>query len=347
MENLAKKSRHVFYSVLFAGIFLISASVYFLIFLSDKIKLVWLSVMGMLETICGCANHFVFSNHPYLFTFLIISFLIILGFVFAILYKAVMLRKKTSEFIDRSLQFRHSRLSKKLKTVTDKISLTEGVIELKNNDLNVFCYGLFKPSICISSEFVAVLSDRELEAVLLHEQQHILSHDPLRFYIIKIISSMFFFVPFLTHFSKKFFALSEMAADDWAVKNMGEKVSLARVVYKTLEMDERMILKQGLIVPLFNNITEERVNKLVDDKYVFDVRILSSRLLMFLGVFIFSISVYSFLILTGDNVIAMHDESMCSQQEDDHDSCTMKQDENSCEMEGEKAELEHSVCEKK
>jgi len=348
MENLAQKTRLTFYAVLFTGILLLFSSVYFLIFLFGKLKLLWSSVAGKLETICGCANHLVFSNHPYLFSFLMISFFIIFSFAFIVIYKAVVLRRKTSKFIKNSLQYKRTHLSGKLKRVVNKIGLEGSVIELKESGLNVFCYGLFVPKVCILSRFIHNFSEEELQAILLHEQHHLLSYDPLKFYIIKIISTMFFFVPFLEYFSKKFFALSEMAADDWVIKKMKEKSSLARVVYKTLEMSERMALGQGLIVPLFDDITEERVNKLIDDKYVLNIKLLSSRLVVFLGVFIFSISAYSFLVLTGDNVIAMHDNNLCfMKQNKEHDSCIMDSNNGLCEMEEGAGELEYFVCKEK
>ncbi len=332
MISSRKKSNNFFASILLVGLAFLSFGFYFSFFLFGKIKLVWLSVLGKLETSCGCPNHFVFSNHPYLFSFLILSFFLLLFFVIAFTYRIYKLHKNTKNFIKKSLSQKKETLSPSLETVLNEIKLNNKVLELKESPISVFTFGFLDPKICISTSFVNSLKKDELKAVLLHEQAHLLAHDPLKFFIVKLLSKIFFFVPFFSIMINKFYLYSEISADEWAIYKMRSKVFLARAVYKTLGWRDKIVLKQNLIVPLFYDLTEERINKIIDNKHSFALKLLSKKFIMFLFVFFFSFSAYSILILKSDAVIALHEENPCYAGDNESQTCSHESQATSCSM---------------
>lgn len=327
-----KKSNNLFASILLAGLALLGFVVYFSFFLFEKIKLILSSVFGKLEAACGCPNHFVFSNHPYLFIFLIVSFLIFSFFVLAFSYRIYKLQKTTKDFVAKNLSQKKAILSSRLEKIVNEIKISNKVIELRESQISVFTFGFFDPKICISSKFAESLKEDELKAVLLHEQAHLLAYDPLRFFVVKILSKLFFFVPFFNIMVDKFYLYSEVSADEWAIYKMKSKVFLARAVYKTLGWKDKIVLKQNLIVPLFYDVTEERINKIIDDKHSFALKLLSKKFVSFLFIFLLSISAYSFLILKSESVVALHEENSCYIGEDVDHSCSHDEIISSCNM---------------
>lgn len=332
--SISNKTKMLFYLILSLGVLVFSVFLYLSYFIFDGIKLVWLSVLGKLETICGCSSHFVFSNHPYLFTFLILSFFVVFFFLVFIFLKAYLLKRKTSLFMKEILSNKKNKLSQKLEAVVKKSELSDKVVELTASDIEVFCAGLLRPKIYLSNNFVENLDQSELEAVVLHEQHHVMSFDPLRYYTVKTINNIFFFIPLFAYLSGKFYTSAEIAADEWVISKMKEKKSLTRAVYRSIENSERAILRNGLMIPLFDDITEERVNKIVDNHYVLDIKQLSLRLLSFVLFFAVSMSAYSSLILLGDNVVSTHNETSCAEHAGES-SCEMTESD-SCEMHKEK-----------
>ena len=98
-----------------------------------------------------------------------------------------------------------------------------------------FCYGLFRPRVCLTTELVAVLRHRELEAVLRHEAYHVRNRDPLRMLVGRALAASLFFVPscydLLVHYRRHV----EVVADRAAVRQMGEVHSLASALDKLLD----------------------------------------------------------------------------------------------------------------
>lgn len=95
------------------------------------------------------------------------------------------------------------------------------------------CFGLRRPRIYISTGLLTLLSDSELEAVLLHETYHCRSYDPLRTLIIDVVATMFFFLPVVSEWRKWQQAYTELQADCFAIQHRG-RLPLASALYKLL-----------------------------------------------------------------------------------------------------------------
>lgn len=81
-----------------------------------------------------------------------------------------------------------------------------------------FCAGLRRPWVYVSTGTLDALEDDELEAVLAHEAHHARYRDPLRIFVVRVLSDSLFFLPVLRRLAERYSSLAELAADDAAVR---------------------------------------------------------------------------------------------------------------------------------
>jgi Zn-dependent protease with chaperone function len=84
-----------------------------------------------------------------------------------------------------------------------------------------FCVGIVRPRIVVSKGLVAVLRQRELEAVLIHEEHHRRRRDPLRRVAQQAAADVVFALPLLEWAMHRFRERSELAADRAAIAVLG------------------------------------------------------------------------------------------------------------------------------
>ena len=97
-----------------------------------------------------------------------------------------------------------------------------------------FCYGWFRPRICISTGVVTRLSKSETRALLLHERHHLARRDPLKTAISRVLASAFFFLPVVRALQKQYILAKEIEADDYVLRSQGSNRSLLGALYKLL-----------------------------------------------------------------------------------------------------------------
>lgn len=123
--------------------------------------------------------------------------------------------------------------------------------------------GLLRPRIFISTALLELLEDDELEAVLLHEQDHLQHFDPLQVLMGKTLSTGFFFVPLIRALIRRHQAAVELAADEFALARQGGVVSLSAAVLKLLHAQEILPAASA-----FGGMTNLRLSHLLDEPFV-------------------------------------------------------------------------------
>jgi len=155
------------------------------------------------------------SLHPFsniLITIILIAFSLgILSFLTQFYKTQKLVREMSKNFVDRPA---------KLRNVIVSLSLGNKVDVVKDKSLFSFCAGIFLPRIIITTSLVENLSERELEAVLLHEKAHLKARDPLKLLFGKTISIIFFFLPIFKELYKNMNATNEILADRKLVKDI-------------------------------------------------------------------------------------------------------------------------------
>lgn len=109
-------------------------------------------------------------------------------------------------------------LTRNLQKTIDLLGLGNSTQLIEDNNLYSFCFGFLNPKIIITSGLVSSLTQKELEAVLLHERIHLKNRDPLKILIGKTVSSTFFFLPIFRELYRNMEATNELIADYWTAQ---------------------------------------------------------------------------------------------------------------------------------
>lgn len=125
-----------------------------------------------------------------------------------------------------------------------------------------FCFGFWRPRVCLSTGLVALLDDQELAAVLRHEAHHLRHRDPLKILLGRSLASLLFFLPLAGALRNGFLAGKELCADAEASRSGGE-MPLARALYKLLRA-ERPIWPAGVLAVGAFSPTEARLRQLIE-----------------------------------------------------------------------------------
>ena len=86
-----------------------------------------------------------------------------------------------------------------------------------------FCTGALRPTIMVSDGLTERLDDNELDAVLLHEEQHARDREPLIRAACEAAAGMLFFVPIAQWWARRRTEEAELRADRAAVRQVGRQ----------------------------------------------------------------------------------------------------------------------------
>jgi len=120
-----------------------------------------------------------------------------------------------------------------------------------------FCAGYLRPRIYVSTGTLDLLPAVELRAVVAHEKHHAQRRDPLRLLVARVLADALFFLPALRRMSDRYTALSELAADQAAVKASCGRTALASALLRFGEHGAQPAASFG--------ISPERVDWLAGD----------------------------------------------------------------------------------
>lgn len=312
--NLLAKARRYFYRILVGSIILTVTILILLSIIYSRLFFIGQFMLGTLKTICGCTNYVSFANHPYLFSGLLFLGVASIVWLSKSSIEIIKFRKNTKKFVKVNLKKRRVVMSSRIKQIAQKMNLVDKIIELEEDQAVVFCYGIFHPNICISSGILKQMSNVEIQAVLLHEKQHILNYEPAKLMILKICEKIFFFFPGFKILSHQYIVYSELAADELATASFAQNQPLAQALAKIIDWEEHQLLRQYLAVSFFSAALDERINYLLDKNYIsknslYNKKFLGSVLLMLGMVLVIG----SFLFFNG-TVLASHGKLCLSKQ---------------------------------
>jgi Zn-dependent protease with chaperone function len=126
-----------------------------------------------------------------------------------------------------------------------------------------FCYGLLRPRLCLSTGLAETLTNKELKAVLLHEDHHRRQYDPLRGLLAEVLGTMFFFLPVAAELRDLFLTSTELEADRHATSIVGRS-ALAGALHKIISHPHAVRLALPGIAGL--SATDARIAELLGDR---------------------------------------------------------------------------------
>ncbi len=111
----------------------------------------------------------------------------------------------------------------------DKVSILDSANSLS------FCAGFLSPHIYISQAIVDSFTSEQLEALLLHEKQHLDNYDPIKTLISRLFATVLFLIPFLEDILNGYLVEKEIAADQKAIHIQGHNRGIAGALNMLLQ----------------------------------------------------------------------------------------------------------------
>lgn len=254
----------------------INLSFYILILSTVIVSLIVIRLLYKISPLFTSENLFVcqksisdimFKVPPILVNTLILA----IGVVLGIGLLSFLLQLVKTHFLLKKLLIKRLDIPSNLAKVLKRINLVNKVILVKDKNLFSFCYGIFFPSIMLSTGLTKSLTEKELEAVLLHEQSHLINRDPTKILLGKTFSLMFFFLPILRELYKKMEATSELLADEWTINRQETSAFLRAALKKILaapQLDLKLVSRAS-----GPDYFEIRVHRLLNPKLKYKFRL--------------------------------------------------------------------------
>ena len=311
--TFAVKSNKIFKQIalIIAAVVGLSFFIFFQIF--QRVYLYAGVLIHKYKTDCGCTQMTqLLAMHPFIFGALLALSLVIIVFMGWAVYKFIRLSVQTRKFSNQYLTKARTKHSTKLEQIVNVLQLDKKrIIEIREAKPVVFCYGLSRPKVCISSGLIKILKQEELEAVLLHEHSHMVANEPIKLFIIKFFYSIFFFLPGIKTYLNKYVTFSELAADERATNNFTDRSKLARAILKISQAEDQHLLRTGLALSFFTSTIDERVNKLTDNAYIPKFSFFGKGFLFSLGAVIMATLLMIVLLSDSTQAFNMHDNGSC------------------------------------
>jgi len=111
------------------------------------------------------------------------------------------------------------------------------VILVPSNKVFAFSTGLIEGKIYVSEALASSLSEEELETVILHEAGHVKYRHPLKKLFLWSILRPLIFIPRRNELFERFRLMTELAADQYAVKMGADPLVLAESIVKTARLN--------------------------------------------------------------------------------------------------------------
>jgi Zn-dependent protease with chaperone function len=142
-----------------------------------------------------------------------------------------------------------------------------------------FTVGFYKPTIVLSTTLITILDDAELEAVIYHETAHQKYYDPLKVFVLQIISDAMWYIPLTKWSYQNYKILIELVADEYAVKRMGSELGLGSALLKLINtrLSER---NTPALVHFTDGTVDYRIKQLIDPEPTIPVKIQTKSIII-------------------------------------------------------------------
>ncbi|MEK8130788.1 M56 family metallopeptidase [Paenibacillus filicis] len=124
--------------------------------------------------------------------------------------------------------------------------------------------GLFRPRIVLSSGLLELLDPSEIEAVYYHERSHRRHRDPLKTFVLLVVSKVMWYVPILDWCSRHYKIAREIIADHEAMTVMGTPASLGSALLKLLKKQDRPQAVDFAYVSFADTSINYRIHHIID-----------------------------------------------------------------------------------
>ncbi len=134
------------------------------------------------------------------------------------------------------------KLEKKIKThkdvpATNRLNkkypwLGRKIVVVRDQTFFALAMGIFRPKILLSTHVLDGFTEREVEAILLHEWHHCRNRDPLKLFLVTLFADSMKYVPVLKGLAHHYKVWRELLADRFVMHRMGSAYELGSVLLK-------------------------------------------------------------------------------------------------------------------
>lgn len=136
----------------------------------------------------------------------------------------------------RLQQYKESKLSKEFNEQYGNEK--DEIVVLSHPVPMAFTVGFIQPKIIITTGLIHFLDREELNAVMAHEMYHKENRDPLKVFILSLSSSIMWYLPIQKWFHEHYKVITEVLADEFAIRQQGTTVNLGSALLKMLKLGQ-------------------------------------------------------------------------------------------------------------
>lgn len=156
---------------------------------------------------------------------------------------------------------------------------SQDIMVIHHNQSLAFTIGCGKPYIVLSSGLIEMLEDHELEAVIEHETFHQRNRDPLKVFILQLISQSLWFIPVTKWSYQNYKIMSEMLADGYAIQKTGSELGLGSALLKLIK-NEFHTGMSPILVHFSDESVNYRLQQLVNPQKAIPVKLTTTSIVI-------------------------------------------------------------------
>ncbi len=185
------------------------------------------------------------------------------------IWQGVRQLRATARMLRVVLALPHRPLPDTLVPIAGRLGILDRLDLVDDAGTEVFCYGLLRPRILLTTGLLAQLSHDELEAVLYHERHHLHRRDPLRSWLWTMLDALCWWAEVGCEAAR---LQRELAADRAAIA-AGRRYALARALLKLLTAESAPRGSNAGLAITGLSVTDARIDQLVQPELAPTIRV--------------------------------------------------------------------------
>ena len=151
----------------------------------------------------------------------------------------------------------------------------KNILLLNSEDCLAFTMGLFRPQIVLSKGIFQQFDEHEIEAIILHEEYHLKHYDPLKIFIVTVLSDGMAYIPVMKELLYRYKTYTELLADQYAMEKMGTTVKLGSALLKLIKQKSESL--SIVTAPFAENAVNLRIKQILDPHTSIEMKSITRR----------------------------------------------------------------------
>lgn len=165
------------------------------------------------------------------------------------------------------------------------------IIAIRSESPLAYVIGIVSPKIILSTGLLELLDENEVKAVIFHEEYHLRQGDPLKMFILILLSDGLRFLPIIKGLVQDYRTIRELLADRYAIKRMESSLELGSAMVKMIR--HASALHPAEVVSFHGTSLNCRIRQILEPQHHFQITafqvkqtVLSTLVLYFFSVMI-------------------------------------------------------------